>query len=392
MLDTKEIPITLKKPHKAQRQVLESKARFVVLMCGRRWGKSLICQNISIQDALQGKLVAYITPTFQLAKVFFEEMSKTITAEVASANKSDLTFHFVTGGVIRFFTGEKLDNLRGQKFHRAILDEAPYIRNLEHGWLNSIRPTLTDFKGSAIFVSTPRGKDFFYSLYMKEGETNWASFKFTTYDNPHIDKEEIDEAKRQLPAAVFEQEYLANPMENAANPFGSEYIRRCIKPLSNLPVACYGIDLAKSYDWTVIVGLDANGDVCYFDRFQKDWHQTKQEIIRLERKPILLDSTGVGDPIFEDLQRTGMNVQGLKFTQNSKQQLMIGLQTAIQQNKIGYPDGHIVNELEVFEYQFTASGVKYSAPSGFHDDCIMGLALAYSNFTLRMGSGKYNFL
>lgn len=392
MLDTKEIPITLKKPHKAQRLVLESKARFVVLMCGRRWGKSLICQNISIQDALQGKLVAYITPTFQLAKVFFEEMSKTITAEVASANKSDLTFHFVTGGVIRFFTGEKLDNLRGQKFHRAILDEAPYIRNLEHGWLNSIRPTLTDFKGSAIFVSTPRGKDFFYSLYMKEGETNWASFKFTTYDNPHIDKEEIDEARRQLPAAVFEQEYLANPMENAANPFGSEYIRRCIKPLSTLPVACYGIDLAKSYDWTVIVGLDSNGDVCYFDRFQKDWHQTKQEIIKLERKPILLDSTGVGDPIFEDLQRTGMNVQGLKFTQNSKQQLMIGLQTAIQQNKIGYPDGHIVNELEVFEYQFTANGVKYSAPSGFHDDCVMGLALAYSNFTLRMGSGKYNFL
>ena len=319
-------------------------------------------------------------------------MCKTISTDIASANKSDLTFHFVTGGVIRFFTGEKLDNLRGQKFHRAILDEAPYIRNLEHGWLNSIRPTLTDFKGSAIFVSTPRGKDFFYSLYMKEGETNWASFKFTTYDNPHIDKEEIDEAKRQLPAAVFEQEYLANPMENAANPFGSEYIRRCIKPLSTLPVACYGIDLAKSYDWTVIVGLDTNGDVCYFDRFQKDWHQTKQEIIRLERKPILLDSTGVGDPIFEDLQRTGMNVQGLKFTQNSKQQLMIGLQTAIQQNKIGYPDGHIVNELEVFEYQFTASGVKYSAPSGFHDDCVMGLALAYSNFTLRMGSGKYNFL
>lgn len=390
MLDTKEI--TLKKPHKAQRLVLESKARFVVLMCGRRWGKSLICQNISIQDALEGKLVAYITPTYQLAKVFFEEMSKTIAPEIASANKSDLTFHFITGGVIRFFTGEKLDNLRGQKFHRAILDEAPYIKNLEHGWLNSIRPTLTDFKGSAIFVSTPRGKDYFYSLYMKEGETNWSSFKFTTYDNPHIDKEEIDEARKQLPAAVFEQEYLANPMENAANPFGSEFIRRCIKPLSTLPVACYGIDLAKSYDWTVIVGLDANGDVCYFDRFQKDWHQTKQEIMRLERKPILLDSTGVGDPIFEDLQRTGMNVQGLKFTQNSKQQLMIGLQTAIQQNKIGYPDGNIVNELEVFEYQFTANGVKYSAPNGFHDDCVMGLALAYSNFTFKLGSSKYSFM
>lgn len=389
MSDT--IALTLKKPHKAQKQVLDSKARFVVLMCGRRWGKSLICQNISIEDALAGKLVAYITPTFQLAKVFFEEMSNIIPKEIATINKSDLTFHFITGGVIRFFTGEKLDNLRGQKFHRAILDEAPYIKNLEHGWLNSIRPTLTDFKGGAIFVSTPRGKDYFYSLFSKQGEPNWESFKFTTYDNPHISKDEIDEARRQLPAPVFEQEYLANPMENAANPFGSENIKACIRPLGGEPV-CYGIDLAKSYDWTVIIGLDAAGNVGYFDRFQKDWHGTKEAILRLTRKPILIDSTGVGDPIFEELQRAGLQVEGLKFSSNSKQQLMIGLQNAIHTKKIGYPDGVIRNELDVFEYQFTASGVKYSAPSGFHDDAVMGLALAWQNFTSRMGSGRYSFI
>jgi hypothetical protein len=361
-------------------------------MCGRRWGKSLICQNISIQDALEGKLVAYITPTYQLAKVFFEDMSKLIPTEAATINKSDLTFHFVTGGVIRFFTGEKLDNLRGQKFHRAILDEAPYIKNLEQGWLNSIRPTLTDFKGSAIFVSTPRGKDYFYSLYSKQGESNWESFKFTTYDNPHIDKGEIDEARKQLPFAVFEQEYLANPMENAANPFGSENIKACIRPLSNQEPVCFGIDLAKSYDWSVIIGLDAAGNVAYFDRFQKDWHTTKQAILKLPRKPILLDSTGVGDPIFEELQRAGLMVEGLKFTSNSKQQLMVGLQNAIHTKSISYPEGVIVNELEVFEYQFTANGVKYSAPSGFHDDACTSLALAWQCYSQRMGSGRYAFL
>ena len=392
MLDTKEIPIILKKPHDAQKQVLNSKARFIVLMCGRRWGKSLICQNISIKDALKGRLVAYITPTYQLAKVFFEDMSKIIPTEIATMNKSDLTFHFVTGGVIRFFTGEKLDNLRGQKFHRAILDEAPYIKNLEQGWLNSIRPTLTDFKGSAIFVSTPRGKDYFYSLTMKNGEDGWESFKFTTYDNPFIDRGEIDEARRQLPAAVFEQEYLANPMENAANPFGSENIKACIRPLSNQEPLCFGIDLAKSYDWSVIIGLDAVGNVCYLDRFQKDWHTTKQAILKLPRKPILLDSTGVGDPIFEELQRAGLMVEGLKFTSNSKQQLMVGLQNAIHSKSIGYPDGVIVNELDIFEYQFTANGVKYSAPSGFHDDCVMALALSWQNWQSRMGKGVYSFL
>jgi hypothetical protein len=227
----------------------------------------------------------------------------------------------------------------------------------------------------------------------RNSNTNdWASFKYTTYDNPYIDKNEIEDARKQLPAPVFEQEYLANPMENAANPFGSDNIKACIRPLSNQEPVCFGIDLAKSYDWSVIIGLDAGGNVCYLDRFQKDWHTTKQAILKLPRKPILLDSTGVGDPIFEELQRSGLMVEGLKFTSNSKQQLMVGLQNAIHTKSIGYPDGVIVNELDIFEYQFTANGVKYSAPSSFHDDCVMALALAYQNFTLRMGTGKYSFL
>jgi hypothetical protein len=374
--------------HINQKPILESQARFNVLMCGRRFGKSELSQIKMIKTASFGEQIAYITPTYKLAKVFFNKLAAALPFP---NNQSNLTMQFPNKGSVEFFTGERLDNLRGRKFHGVIIDEASFIPNLEDGWLNSIRPTLTDYKGWGWFLSTPRGKNFFYSLYMKQ-EDGWQSFKYTTYDNPYIDKNEIDEARRQLPSPVFEQEYMANPMENAANPFGSEYIRRCIRPLSTNPPVCYGIDLAKSYDWTVIVGLDENGSVCYLDRFQRDWHGTKQAILSLNRKPMLIDSTGVGDPIFEELQRAGMPVQGLKFTSQSKQNLMVGLQTAIQQWSIGFPDGVIVNELEVFEYQFTANGVRYSAPSGFHDDCVMALALAYSNFSLKMGSGRYSFL
>ena len=71
---------------------------------------------------------------------------------------------------------------------------------------------------------------------------------------------------------------------------------------------------------------------------------------------------------------------------------MEGLSTAIQQGKIGFPDGVIVQELQIFEYQFTANGVKYSAPSGFHDDCVMALALAWNNFNLKRGTGRYSLL
>ncbi|MEY4334566.1 MAG: hypothetical protein RLZZ196_3316, partial [Bacteroidota bacterium] len=361
------------------------------LMCGRRFGKSELCLIKIIKTACFGQNLAYITPTYKLAKVFFNKLGN---AMPYPKNQSDLKIDFPNGGSVEFFTGERLDGLRGRKFHGVIIDEAAFISDLESGWLNSIRPTLTDYKGWAMFLSTPRGQNYFFSLYMKgaAGETDWASFKYTTYDNPYIDRDEIEDAKRQLPAAVFEQEYMANPMENAANPFGNEHITNCIRPMSNREPVVFGIDLAKSYDYTVIIGLDSEGNTAFFSRFQKDWGSTKAEIQKLSKKPILIDSTGVGDPIFEDLQRAGMNIQSFKFTQTSKQQLMTGLQTAIHTGRIGFPNGLIVNELETFEYQYSASGVKYSAPSGFHDDCVMALALAWHNMNFKAGSGKYSFL
>jgi hypothetical protein len=380
--------IEVPEPHINQDRILESEARFIVVMCGRRFGKSELSQIKIITEALQGKQIAYITPTYSLAKVFFNRLIQSLPF---LNNKSDLKLSFPNGGSVEFFTGERLDNLRGRKFHWVIIDEASFIPDLEQGWLNSIRPTLTDFKGKALFLSTPRGKNYFYSLFMKD-EPGWESFKFTTYDNPYIDKNEIDEARTQLPEAVFEQEYMANPMENAANPFGSSHIRNCIAPLSTREIVCFGIDLAKSTDFTAIIGLDSGGNVAYFDRFQMDWNSTKQSILQLPKKPMLIDSTGVGDPIVEDLQREGRHIMGLKFTSVSKQQLMLGLQTAIQGRKIGFPDGQIVRELEVFEYQYSATGVKYSAPSGFHDDCVIALALAYQNLTQNTGSGRYSFL
>ena len=382
--------IELPQPHVNQQLILDSSSRFRVVMCGRRFGKSELSQIEIITSALHGNNVAYITPTYALAKTFFDQLSKAVPFE---SNRSDLAIQFPNNGKVQFFTGERLDNMRGRKFHLVVIDEASFIPDLENGWLNSIRPTLTDYKGRALFLSTPKGKNFFYSMYIKgvSNETDWQSFQFSTYDNPFIDKSEVDDARLQLPEIVFEQEYMANPAENAANPFGSAYIKQCVFPLSTQPVKVYGVDLAKSMDFTVITGLDQNGSVCYFDRFQKDWRQTKQTITNLVKAPILIDSTGVGDPIFEDLQKDGLNITGYKFSSTTKQQLMEGLASAIQQRRITFPDGPIVKELEIFEYQYTQHGVKYSAPSGFHDDCVMSLALAVSHLTKFKGSGKYNF-
>jgi len=380
--------IELPTPHANQEKILNADKRFIVVMCGRRFGKSELSQILIIKEALKGGQVAYITLTYGLAQVFFERLTKVLPFK---SNISKLKIYCPNEGSIEFFTGERLDNLRGRKFHLVIVDEAAFIPDLEDGWNNSIRPTLTDYEGKAVFLSTPRGKNFFYSLFMKQGENDWQSFKFSTYDNPHINPREIDEARIQLPEVVFEQEYMANPSENSANPFGNAFIKRCVKPISAQPIVCYGIDLAKSVDYTVIIGLDKDGNVAYFDRFQMDWHNTKETIKRLPPAPIVVDSTGVGDPILEDLLREGVNIEGLKFTSQSKQQLMEGLASAIQQGRIGFPEGVIVDELDVFEYQFTSHGVRYSAPSGFHDDTVMALALAWQNHNIKRGSGRYAF-
>ena len=382
--------LILPEPHINQQAILDSKARFRVVMCGRRFGKSELAQVEISLGAIRGDSVAYITPTYKLAKTFFDKLTNVIPF---SNNKSDLIINFPNNGKIEFFTGERLNNLRGRKFHRVIIDEASFIPNLEDGWLNSIRPTLTDYKGSALFLSTPRGRNFFYSLFMKGGETDWEAFKFTTYDNPYIDPAEIEEAKRQLPEAVFRQEYMADPMDNASNPFGSAHIRNCVKPLSTQPTAFYGIDLAKSHDWTVIIGLDKDGNVSYFDRFQKDWKQTKETILNLDKSiPVMIDSTGVGDAITEDLQRSFNAMEGFKYTSQSKQQLMELLSLSIQQGKIGFPDGVIKEELDIFEYQFTSNGVRYNAPSGFHDDCVNALALAVKCKDKHKFTGQYYFI
>jgi hypothetical protein len=381
--------LELSEPHINQQVILDSSSRFRVVMCGRRFGKSELSQVEMISNALKGYQVAYITPTYKLAKTFFEKLTQVIPFE---NNKSDLIINFPNKGSVEFFTGERLDNLRGRKFHLVVIDEASFIPNLEDGWLNSIRPTLTDYKGKALFLSTPKGKNYFYSLFMKGGE-DWQSFKFTTYDNPYIDKSEIDDARRQLPEAVFEQEYMANPMENAANPFGSNKINECIKPLSNLQPSYYGIDLAKSFDWTVIVGLDINGAVCYFNRFQKDWKQTKETILTIDRsKPVMIDSTGVGDAITEDLQKSFSTMNGFKYTASSKQQLMELLASTIHNNEVSYPSGYIKDELDIFEYQYTATGVRYNAPQGYHDDCVNALALAVKCKNEYKYSGVYRYI
>ena len=193
-----------------------------------------------------------------------------------------------------------------------------------------------------------------------------------------MDAGEIADARADLPEHVFEQEFLGIPADDGGNPFGIDAIRSCVTgELSGCAPHSFGIDLAKSVDWTVVCGLDEAGCVCTLDRFQSDWGATRERILAtVNGWRALVDSTGVGDPIVEDMQRIRSQIEGFKFTSSSKQQLMEGLAVAIQRQEIRIPEGWLVNELESFEYEYTRTGVKYNAPQGLHDDGVCALALA----------------
>lgn len=386
-----DIKIRLPKPHSGQRKVLNSKARFRVLCCGRRWGKSLISQIISLIQIAgtgginTGKHVAYVTPTYQLSKIFFADILKRIPVQlIVSANKTDLVITLVTGGTISFMTGQNLDSFRGRKFHTIIIDEAAYIPDLEQAWLNSLRPCLTDYEGEAIFISTPRGKNYFYSLYLKGLDplvSDWESFHFSTYDNPFIKASEIDAAKASLPGDAFKQEYLAVPNANSNSVVGVDYIQaNTITTLSTKPTVVYGIDVAKYTDYTVITGLDADGEMTYFERFQRDNEYTKNRIKELPASVLkVIDSThgSVGDSIYESLQFEGVrNLQGFEFTAATKPKLITEMILDIEQGKLKFNE-ITATELSIFEYSYTSTGyIKYGNAPGGHDDCVIALALA----------------
>jgi hypothetical protein len=389
-----EIEVTLSQPHRAQLQIISEAKRFNVLDCGRRFGKSKLAANILCENALEGNPGAYFAPTYKLLEGTFKDIL-TALQSLISRKHDNQRIELITGGSIEFWSLENPLAGRSRKYKVAIIDEAAFNRNLWQSWTEAIRPTLTDLKGSAWFMSTPKGKNDFYKLWMRgqTGEPDWMSWQMPTITNPFIDAAEIEAARRDLPELAFKQEYLAEFNDNVANPFGLDYIRICTGQLSNEPSVCYGIDLAKSFDWTVIIGLDRFGVVSHFERFQRPWNETKEIIRRLPRGAIKIDSTGVGDPITEDIQRDRGDVHSFKYTSTSKQQLMEGLAAAIHQRKVIYPEGVIKAELESFEYQMTGTGVKYTAPPGLHDDCVNALALAWSMYIQDNGGQvKYSFL
>ncbi len=366
-----------------QERAIYDPARYVLIEASTKSGKTVGCLVWLIEQAMRSKAGRnwwWVAPSYGQTKIAYRRAKRGLDPDLYESSDTELSLTLRNGAVLWFKTAEKPDNLYGEDVDGAVIDEATRCR--EEAW-HAIRSTLSATRGPIRIIGNVKGRtNWAYQMARRaeKGSPDMAFHRIVSADAVAagiLTSDEIADAKRQLPEAVFRQLYEAEPAEDEGNPFGIDAIRACIAPMTDASPVCWGWDLAKSEDWTVGVALDAGLHTCGFERFQKPWEETFRSIEdRAGMTKALVDSTGVGDPIVERLKRAGGDYEAFVFTQQSKQKLMEGLAVAIQHREITFPQGPITIELESFRYEYTRTGVRYSAPSGEHDDCVMALALA----------------
>lgn len=382
--------MTLPRPHKGQEMILQGTKRFNVVACGRRFGKSILGENRIIKPALEGFPCGWFAPNFKFLIEAWEDINRILRPVVERRSEQQKRLELITGGVIEFWSLEDPDAGRSRKYKHVIVDEAAKARHLRYAWTHAIRATLADLRGTADLLSTPRGMDFFAECFAYGQDplkTEWASWQMPTSTNPHIPPEEIEELRKSLPERVYQQEILALFLEDSGGVFRG--VQACVETgrSINLPAQpgvqyTLGVDLARVEDFTVLTVVDHEGRQVYFDRFnQISWERQIAAIKDVTAKYNArgyIDSTGVGDPIFERLRRDGVNIAPYHLSNQSKEALIDNLAVLIEQQRLKLMDQPTqTNELKAYAYEITASrNVRMNAPEGMHDDTVIALALA----------------
>lgn len=385
------------RPHAAQQVVLENDARFRLLDCGRRWGKTKLAAHIALKHARKPrKMIWWVAPTYRIVKRGYKEILRQLPPDVLAAPAPpDTNFDagrpailkFKNGTQMEFYSAERPEGMLGEGVDFAVLDEAALMP--ENIWAQVVRPTLMDHQGGALMISTPRGRNWFYRAFQRgqdPEEREWASWKFPSWTNEYLPEGEIEEMAKDLPAVLYKQEVEAEFLAAGSNVFlvPDEIIRPKARPDGHV---VFGVDLARRIDFTVIYGANAKTrENCYYERFQDvTWPRQRRRIIRAVKSvlkagatgvTLMIDSTGVGDPTFEELEELGFDVVGINFT-TYKDKMVRLLARDMEDGKAFVLDDQL-HEFEQYELNMTPGGrITYSAPDGEHDDVVAAKMLQH---------------
>jgi hypothetical protein len=396
------------KPHAGQKLVLDSPARFRVMNCGRRWGKTKLSAHIFVKKARKpSQMLWWIAPTYKVVKRGYAEVLSQLPPDVLAHDPPpDTNFdagrsvilRFKNGTRMEFYSAERPEGMLGAGVDFAVMDEAAIMP--ARIWNQIVRPTLMDRLGGALMISTPRGRNWFYKVWQQGQDPlhpDWHSWTFESWTNPTLPDGEVEAMKGAMPRMEYEQEVEAKFLAAGSSTFifderAIQYDRILENNMvEGVPPSGYvvlGIDLARTNDYTVIYGTNMKTRRnCYFERMQAvTWPEQKRRIRRAVRMlmkagaesvMLVMDSTGVGDPVVEDMEAEGYDVVGLNFTTHKANMVRLLAKDLEEAQAFVLSDGQL-DEFKNYTMAITPGGkLTYSAPEGEHDDTVSAKMLSH---------------
>jgi hypothetical protein len=395
------LEVRLPRPHAAQALIRAEAKRHNVVALGRRSGKSTMGHELVVRTALERQPAGWFGPTYKLLEESWRELKRLLGPTVTLKSEQEHRLELYGGGTIECWSMDTGDPARGRKYARIVVDEAAMVPNLLDIWNQALRPTLADLAGESWWLSTPRGLNDFYTLYLRGQdplEQDWMSWQMPTTVNPHINADELQAARREMPERDYAQEFEARflQIEGAGVFRGVGAVSRLRPALPTKGhVHVFGVDWGRSNDYTVVSVLDATlMEQRLVDRFSNiEWEFQTERLHRLVEVyhpiTIVAEANAMGGPLVERLQRgyprligaprPPLPVYAWTATQGTKAAAIQALALGIEQSTLTLLDDQVQQgELLSYEGRVNVNGmVRYSAPAGMHDDTVIALALAY---------------
>ena len=368
-----------------------------VLVAHRRSGKDKVCFNYMVKRACErvGTYFYFLPEFSQAKKVIWEnidndglKMLDHVPKELIKKkpNDTELKIELINGSIIQLFGADTFSK-SGVGTNPVGVVFSEYSVNKPEIW-DFIRPILRVNGGWAIFNFTPRGQNHAFKLLeIAKASPNWFSEVLTVDDTGVLTPEDIQQEREEgMPEAMIDQEFYCKFIESATS-FFKRIDEACVLEEQEPNTEHYyqmGVDLAKYNDFTVISVIDLNTfEQVHLERFnQIDWNLQKAKIEAVYHKfgkpKGYIDATGVGDPIVEDLQAKGIDLEAVKFNETNRKDILTNLSLSIEQLKVSLLNNPTLKaELSYFQYELKEGGkLKIKVPDGLHDDTVFGTALS----------------
>jgi len=377
-----------------QQTIFDCTTNYVIVPKGRRFGLTVGAANNYIRKALEKKFqkglwgdVMNSNIEKYIERLFIPKLR--LLPQKLWKWQKDPHVLYIRDSYIDFRSAERPESWEGFGYDYAFLNEAGIILKDPYLWENAIKPMFWDANCHVIVGGTPKGKGEFSKLYergLDKDQPNYTSMKFSSFDNPYVNHARIMEDMKDMPERVVKQEIYADFLDDTGVVFRGVRNIAILQPRDpeNGHLYVMGVDLAKVQDYTVIAVYDRKTNHQVFQmRFNKlEWPYVKEKIKEVSRKYnnalVMLDATGLGDPIADDLLRAGVPLEPFKLTNESKKQIIEKLSNWIELSNLKMLQlEETINEMSSFTYDVSASGrVMYEAPVGFHDDIVIAHALA----------------